>query len=158
MKVIIAYDSVYGNTKMVANEVATLFKEKGYETELIDLKKWDKRTPIGDILFIGSPTRMVRMTRPAKHFAKKLDWRMWEGKSVYVFDTIMVPADPGQQTRAAKWTESGAAPKIWELLAGRGLTVQEKMLRVPVTGLKGPLADTWKDQIRAFVAKAVEKK
>jgi flavodoxin len=158
MKVVIAYDSVYGNTKMVANELAIVLKEMGHESELIDLSKWDKRTPVGDVLFIGSPTRMVSMTRPAKRFAKKMDWRLWEGKPVYTFDTIMMPAEPGQQARAAKWTKGGAAPKLKELLAGRGLVVQEKMLRVPVTGLKGPLADPWKDQIRVFVVDAVKRK
>lgn len=158
MKAIIAFDSVYGNTKMVANQVAVVFKEMGHEAELIDLKKWDKKTPVGDILFIGSPTRMVRMTRPAKRFAKILDGMEWEGKPIYTFDTIMVPNDPAQQAKAAKWTEGGAAPKLRELLAGRGLTVQDRMLRVPVTGLKGPLADTWKDQIKDFVAEIVGKK
>lgn len=155
MKAIIAFDSVYGNTKTVAGEVAAVFKGMGYESELIDLKTWDKRTPSGDVLFIGSPTRMVRMTRPAKRFAKKLDISEWEGKPVYAFDTIMVPADQAQQVKAAKWTENGAAPKIKELLEGRGLSVQDKMLRVPVTGLKGPLADTWKDQVKTFVAEIV---
>jgi flavodoxin len=151
LKAIIAFDSVYGNTRMVANEVAAMFEDMGYEAELIDLKIWDKKTPMGDVLFIGSPTRMVRMTRPAKRFAKKLDLLIWEGKPVYAFDTIMVPANGSQQAKAAKWTENGAAPKIKELLERRGLAVQERMLRVPVTGLKGPLADTWKDQIKAFV-------
>ena len=158
MKAIIAYDSVYGNTKMVANEVAVVIRKMGYESELIDLKKWDKTTPGGDVLFIGSPTRMVRMTRPAKRFASKLDLKTWEGKLIYTFDTIMVPTDPGQQERASKWTDRGAAPKLRELLAGRGLAVQERMLRVPVTGLKGPLADTWKEQVKAFVADIVNKK
>ena len=157
MKVMIAFDSVYGNTKMVANEVAVVFKELGHEAELIDLKSWDRQTPTGDILFIGSPTRMVRMTRPAKRFAKKLDQDLWDGKPVYAFDTIMVPVDQAQQAKAAKWTANGAAPKIKELLAERGLKVQDKMLRVPVTGLKGPLADSWKGQIRAFVADVVGK-
>jgi flavodoxin len=158
MKAIIAFDTVYGNTKMVANEVAVVLKELGHEAELIDLKSWDRQTPMGDILFIGSPTRMVRMTRPAKRFAMKLDRDEWEGKPVYAFDTIMVPADQAQQAKAAKWTANGAAPKLKELLAGRGLMVQDKMLRVPVIGLKGPLADSWRSQIRAFVVEAVGKK
>ena len=140
MKAIIAYDSVYGNTKMVANEVAVVIREMGYGSDIIDLKEWDKRTPSGDVLFIGSPTRMVRMTRPAKRFAKKLDVSVWEGKPIYTFDTIMVPTDPAQQAKASKWTDSGAAPKLKDLLTARGLSVQEKMLRVPVTGLKGPSA------------------
>ena len=72
MKVIIAFDSVYGNTKMVANEIAVLFREMGHESELIDLKQWDKKTPVGDILFVGSPTRMVMMTRPSKPFRQEV--------------------------------------------------------------------------------------
>jgi flavodoxin len=158
MKAIIAFDSVYGNTKMVADELAEEFKQMGYESQVIDLKQWDRTTPSGDVLFIGSPTRVVRMTRPAKRFAKKLDEKIWEGKPIYAFDTIMVPADPGQQGKAAKWTDNGAAPKLKDLLARRGLMVQEKMLRVPVTGLKGPLADTWKDQVKTFVGEVVAKK
>jgi menaquinone-dependent protoporphyrinogen IX oxidase len=158
MKAVIAFDSVYGNTKMVANEVASVFNEMGYESELIDLKQWDMMTPSGDILFVGSPTRMVRMTRPAKRFAKKLDVKIWEGRPVYAFDTIMVPANPEQQSKAAKWTAKGAAPKLKDLMAERGLMVQDKMLRVPVTGLKGPLAETWKGQIKAFVTEVMGKK
>ena len=158
MKAVIAFDSVYGNTKMVANEVASLFKEMGYESELIDLKQWDKRTPSGDILFVGSTTRMVRMTRPAKRFAKKLDTKIWEGRPVYAFDTIMVPSDPEKQAKAAKYTDNGAAVKLKTLMAGRGLNVQDKMLRVLVTGLKGPLADTWKDQTKAFVEEVISRK
>ena len=158
MKAVIAFDSVYGNTKMVADELAAVLKERGYGAEVIDLKQWDRHTPSGDVLFIGSPTRMVQMTRPAKRFAKKLDPEVWEGKPLYTFDTIMVPADQAQQAKAAKWTANGAAPKLKELLVRRGMEVQEKMLRVPVTGLKGPLADSWKDQVRAFVADVVAKK
>jgi flavodoxin len=158
MKAIIAFDSVYGNTKMVAEELATLFKEMGYEAELVDLKNWDSRTPTGDVLFVGSPTRMVRMTRPAKRFAKKLDQKMWEGKPIYTFDTIMVPTDPEQQLKAAKWTDKGAAPKLKDLMAGRGFDVKDGMLRVPVTGLKGPLADNWKEQIKNFVEEVIVKK
>ncbi len=155
MKVIIAFDSVYGNTKMVANEIAVLFREMGHESELIDLKQWDKKTPVGDILFVGSPTRMVMMTRPSKRFAKKLDEKIWKDKPVYAFDTIMVPTDPEKQEKAAAYSANGAAPKLKALMTRRGLMVQDKMLRVPVTGLKGPLADTWKDQIKAFVADVV---
>jgi flavodoxin len=158
MKAIIAFDSVYGNTRMVANELAVVLTQMGHEAVLIDLKEWDKRTPSGDILFIGSPTRMVMMTRRAKRFAKMLDERIWKGKPLYAFDTIMVSSDPEKQAKAAKYTENGAAPKLKILLAGRGLMVQDKMLRVPVTGLKGPLVETWKDQVKAFVADTVGKK
>jgi hypothetical protein len=101
---------------------------------------------------------MVRMTRPAKRFAKKLDVEIWSGKPVYTFDTIMVPTDLKDQQKAAKWTENGAAPRLRELLEGRGLMPREEMLRVPVTGLKGPLADEWKDQVRTFAADIAKKK
>lgn len=119
MKAMIAFDSVYGNTKMVANQLAAVLKEMGYEAELIDLKKWDRKTPVGDILFIGSPTRMVRMTRPAKRFAKILDGTEWEGKPIYTFDTIMVPNDPAQQAKAAKWTEGGGRAQAQGAVGGK---------------------------------------
>jgi hypothetical protein len=98
------------------------------------------------------------MTRPAKRFAKKLDQKMWEGKPIYTFDTIMVPTDPEQQLKAARWTDKGAAPKLKDLMAGRGFDVKDGMLRVPVTGLKGPLADNWKEQIKNFVEEVIVKK
>ena len=158
MKAIIAFDSVYGNTKTVANEVAVAFKEMGHEADLIDLKAWDKMTPTGDVLFVGSPTRMVRMTRPAKRFVKKLDLDVWEGKPIYAFDTIMEPADEAQKAKSAKWTVNGAAPKIRDLLVQRGFSAQDRMLRVPVTGLKGPLAESWKGQVEAFVREIACKK
>ena len=84
-----------------------------------------------------------------------MDEKIWKDKPVYAFDTIMVPTDPEKQEKAAAYSANGAAPKLKALMTRRGLMVQDKMLRVPVTGLKGPLADTWKDQIKAFVADVV---
>jgi flavodoxin len=55
MKGIVAYDSVHGNTKQVAEAIAEEIRAAGHEVELIFLKESESNVAQGDFLFIGSP-------------------------------------------------------------------------------------------------------
>lgn len=156
MKGIVAFDSVYGNTMKVAEAIAATLSDGGIEVEVIDLGKHVPRGVEGDLLFIGSPTRMGRMTGRTKKFIKRLKKDRWSTRPVVAFDTMLkLPEGEDARRRAEKWTDNGAGPRIKELAQARGLNVHEEVLRVEVTGIKGPLAsdglDKAKDFTRAFL-------
>jgi flavodoxin len=151
MKAYIAVDSVYGCTKAVADGLAEGLRARGIETTVAFLK--DKPWPPaeGDILFVGSPTRFAKMTRPAKKFVKKLKKEQWQGKQVFTFDTVSKePTDPEQKKKAEKWTAHGAAHKLRDMLEAEGIKVRPEMFRGEVVGMKGPLAAEEVEKAKAF--------
>lgn len=151
MRFIVAFDSVYGNTRKVAEYVASELIKQGNEIELIDLKESRPKDVNGDALLLGSPTRMGKMTRRSAKFAKRLDTEIWRGKPMAIFDTIMsLPEDEKKRAKALKWTANGAAIRLQALLQERGFQVLDKVLRVEVIGLKGPLSFVAEEQSRAW--------
>jgi menaquinone-dependent protoporphyrinogen IX oxidase len=152
MKGIVAYDSVFGNTMRVAETIAEEIRAQGHEAEVIDLGKRIPRGVEGDIVFIGSPTRMGHMTSRTKKFVKRLKPEWWANRSVIAFDTMLrLPKEPEARRKALKWTEHGAGPRIRELAEERGLRVYERVLRVEVSGIKGPLVPQGLEQVKTFV-------
>ena len=142
MKGIVVYDSYYGNTKKVAEAIADQIKFEGHEVELRSLRKRYSEPAQGNFIFVGSPTRIGKMTRRAKRFVKKMDTSVWKDKPVVAFDTIMpMPEDEKEMEKARKWIENGAAPKLSALAMERGLTTYSPPLRIEVTGMKGPLSE-----------------
>lgn len=151
MKGFVAFDSVYGNTGKVAQAIAEELRAQGHEAEVIDLGRKVPRLKEGDFVFVGSPTRMGRMTGRAKKFVKRLDRDHFSSRPVVPFDTMLkLPAEPEARVKALKWTEHGAAIMIKELAEQRGLKVYDRVLRVDVTGLRGPLAPEGLDEAKAF--------
>lgn len=156
MKAIIAVDSVYGNTAKVAEAMKDEIERAGHQAELINLGKEFRMPSDGDMLLVGSPTRIAKMTRKAKRFVKKLDVNSWAGKTVVVFDTHMpLPEDPKERDKAMKWVEPGAAGRLSELAKQRGLTVHPSSLRFVVSDMKGPLAPGELERARESIRQIV---
>jgi flavodoxin len=152
MRGIVAYDSVFGNTMKVAEAIADEVRANGHEVEVIDLGRWVPRGVEGDFAFVGSPTRIGRMTSRTKKFVKRLRRDRWEQRFLIAFDTILrLPEKPEARKKALKWTEHGAGPRIRELAEERGLRAYTHVLRVEVSGIKGPLVPQGLEQAKAFV-------
>jgi len=154
MKGIVAYDSVYGNTKKVAEAIAEEVKSEGHEVELISIKEVGEGRVEGDFMFVGSPTRVGRMTRGTKDFVERLDGEYWKSRPIVVFDTVG-PLSEDQEKRK-KWLEridKSAATRMQDLARSRGLGVHSEVLHIAVTGFKGPLASDALDMARDFVHK-----
>ncbi len=157
MKGIVAFDSVYGNTLQVAMAIAEELRAQGHEVEVIDLGKKVPRGAEGDFAFIGSPTRMTKMTGRTKRFVKRMKAEKWADHAIVAFDTVLkLPSDPEKRERSMKWTEDGAGPKIKALAEERGLRVHPEVLRAEVVGLKGPLAPDALDKSREFARRVVQ--
>lgn len=156
MKGIVAFDSVYGNTLKVAEAIAEELRGQGQEIEVIDLGKRIPRGAEADFAFIGSPTRMTKMTGRTKRFLRRLRKEHWSGHTIVAFDTVLkLPEDPEKRARSAKWTEDGAGPKIRAFAEERGMKVHPEVLRAEVVGMKGPLAPDALDKSREFVRRVI---
>ena len=144
MKGIVAYDSYYGNTKLVAEAILEQMKAEGHDGELRNVKEDYPSPPQGDFVFVGSPIRMGSVTRKTKRFVKKLDRDAWKNKPIVVFTTNaqMPKADvPEKEKKSAeKWILNGAL-KLRDLAKGLGLSAVDNVLRVEVKDSKGPLVD-----------------
>lgn len=156
MKGIVVYDSVYGNTKMVAEAIVHQIEKDGHEAQLISVKD-DPKSLIGDFMFLGSPTRMFKMTGESKNFVKKMKSLGWKDQPVTFFDTMMGVPEDMEERNKGKWAKSGAAPKLRDLAKDVGINAQEMVLHIGVTALKGPLVSTASEESAKFVHEALMK-
>jgi len=85
-KVMVVYESLYGNTKLVAESIAEGMKEAaGVEPTLSSVKEVDfDKMPDYDAILIGSPNHIGGPTGSAKKFIDKLTEPNLDGKQVAV--------------------------------------------------------------------------
>jgi|APFre7841882724_1041349.scaffolds.fasta_scaffold21305_2 flavodoxin len=151
MKGVVAYDSVHGNTKQVAEAIAEQIRSEGHEAQVIAVKEWSKGALTGDLLFIGSPTRGGKMTKEAKEFIESLEVGYWKGKNVVTFDTLgplSKDAEKRKRTLESLSDQSkNAASRMREACQERGIQVS-KTMHFAVVGMWGPLAPDALDRAR----------
>jgi len=158
MKGIVAYDSVHGNTKLVAEAIADEIRAAGHEVEVFFLRESKPEDVKGDFLFIGSPTRASRMTGEVKAFLENLNVEYWKNKPIVSFDTIG-PLSKDDAEKRKKWLDmaekgsKNAASRMRELCRERGLRDCSRVLHIAVVGFLGPLAPEALDMAREFTRK-----
>ncbi len=132
-KVIVVYESKYGNTKLVAETIIEGMKKvKGIETVLNELKKVDlNEIPDYDAILVGSPNHFGGPTRGVKKFIDKLGKLNLKGKLAAVFETYM----GGNFEKAAKKMEKKINEKV------PGLKLVAPGLSIKVQGMKGPILE-----------------
>jgi len=132
-KVIVVYESKYGNTKLVAEKIIEGIKEiKEIETVLSEAKKVDLNQIANyDAILIGSPNHFGGPTRGIKKFIDKLGKLNLGEKRFAVFDTYL-----GEDfEKAVKKMEKRINEKV------PGLKMIAPGLSIRVQGMKGPIAE-----------------
>ena len=132
-KVIVVYESKYGNTRIVAEKIIEGLREvSGVEPVLAELKEVDLSQLDGsDAILIGSPNHMGDATRSIRKFIDTLGKLDSEGKLAAVFDTYL----DGDFEKAVKKMEKRISEKVPALkLAAPGLSIR-------VEGMKGPITE-----------------
>ncbi|HOL07705.1 MAG TPA: flavodoxin domain-containing protein, partial [Methanomassiliicoccaceae archaeon] len=151
MKGIVAFDSVYGNTRHVAEAMAEEIKAQGLEVALVNIGQTMKFDADADFILIGSPTRMKQMTFRTKRFIKKAR-KVYAGKPGAAFETkLRTPTDPTAREKMAKWIDNTAGPKIREMAEEGGIRMYDEVLRAEVVDTYGPLMPNTLEQSREFV-------
>ena len=130
-KVIIVYESKYGNTKLAAEKIAEGIKEvPEAEATLKELKEVDSgELARFDAILVGSPNHMGSATRGIRKFIDKLG--KLEGKAIAVFDTYLAQ-DYQKAVRKMEKQLAQKAPAMNLILSG--LSIRVEGMKGPVTG------------------------
>jgi flavorubredoxin len=130
-RVIVVYESKYGNTKIVAERISEgLDAGKGVKVDLRSLKEVDvNKIPEYDAILIGSPNHMGGPTRGIKKFIDKLGKLDLKNKQTATFDTYI----SRDFEKAVKKMEKSLTEKV------PGLTIVFPGLSIRVLGMKGPI-------------------
>lgn len=141
VKILIAYESKYGNTKLVAEKITEGMKKvRGLKPDVCEIKEVDLGSlQKYDVIMIGSPNHIGGPTRGVRKFIDALGKQGLEGKVFAAFDTYL----GGDFEKAVKKLEKRIAEKI------PGAEVLSPGLSVRVRGMKGPVSEEG-------LAKAVE--
>lgn len=145
MKVLVIYDSMFGNTEKVAQVIAA-----GLGTgEGIRLAKVNTITPQDtmalDVLIVGSPTHAWRPTEAIRAFLDSLQPNILSGVQAAAFDT---------QYRSR--LSGSAAKKIEKALRRQGCSIVAPAIGFFVIGSEGPLAEGELDKATAWAKQIVE--
>jgi len=133
VRVIVIYDTKYGNTKLVAEKIMEGIGEvEGIDTATSDVKDTDpKKAAEYDAILIGSPTHFGGPVRGINKFIDKLGKLDLKAKWVAVFDTYL-----GEDfEKSVKKMEKRISEKVPRLkLITSGLSIR-------VDGMKGPVTE-----------------
>ena len=131
MKVLIVYDSVYGNTEKIAKAIG------GAITGEVKVLRVDEANPSElktiDLFIIGSPTQGGRPTPAIRDFLNKVPEPSLKGIKVAAFDTRIPTKLVG--------VFGYAAGRIADNLKGKGGTLVASPEGFFVKGTKGPLRE-----------------
>ncbi|MDF2676507.1 MAG: flavodoxin [Bacillota bacterium] len=156
MRILIVYDSFYGNTKLVADAIGDSFDEE--EVEVLNVIDVDiKSLKKIDLLIVGSPTRQFKPTDYIEDFLNNIPSNYLNGIKVMAFDTRLSKVEmmSGILKLFAKKFEYAAEP-IGNKLVSKG----GKLICNPegffVKSNKGPLHEGEIERASAWAENAVD--
>jgi len=141
----VAYESKYGNTRLVAEAIIEGMKEvEEIEIVLSEIKEVDpNKVPDYDAILIGSPNHWGGPTRGVRKFIDKLSKLNLDGKLFAVFDTYL-----GKDfEKAVKKMEKRINEKV------PGMKKIAPGLSIRVQGMKGPILDEELPKCKEFGSK-----
>ena len=144
-RIIVVYESKYGNTKLVAETIVEGMKEaSGIETALSELKEVNLSQLVNfDAILVGSPNHMGSATRSVRKFIDNLGKLNLEGKLAAVFDTYL----GGDFEKTARKMEKQISEKA------PGLKLVAPGLSIRVKGMKGPVVEEELPKCKDFGAR-----
>jgi flavodoxin I len=131
MKTLVVYDSLYGNTRTIAEAIGDAVPG---DVEVLHAGEADPSAlQAYDLLIVGAPTHGGRASEPARGFLDQIQARALEGINVAGFDTRFAH----KLARLLGF----AAPKIAKALEKKGGTLAGPPGGFYVTGGEGPLKE-----------------
>jgi flavodoxin len=129
MKVLVVYDSKYGNTKKIAEAIGDISGGKVLHVDVVDSSELETL----DLFIVGSPTHGGRPTPAIQDFLKKMPNSNINGINVAAFDTRF----------SRRWVKifGVAAKKIGSILEKKGGNLVLPPEGFIVKGTKGPLEE-----------------
>ncbi len=133
-KVIVVYESLFGNTRMVAESIIEgMSKVSGIETTLSKPKEVDlDQLTKYDAILVGSPNYIGGAAVSIRRFIGKLEKINLGGRLIAVFDTYAADRD---LEKVVKKMEKRIGEKV------PGLKLAAPGLSIKVKGVKGPIVE-----------------
>ena len=135
MKVFVAYDTQYGNTKLAAEAILEGIREvEGVETSIGYVKEIDiAKLADYDALVLGAPNHMGRPSQTIKRFVNRLAKLDLKAKNMAIFGTYAGKIrDPDRAVKKLEKTAEQKLPNLKLILPS---------LSVRVHGIPGPVAE-----------------
>jgi flavorubredoxin len=131
MKVIILYDSKFGNTKQVAISLNRGLESGGLHVDSSSIQKFNiNKLRNYEVFGIGSPTHNRGLSKPMKRFLSKIKQNNLNNKKGFVFETkLQVPFS------------GSAAKKITKYFKMMNIEALYKEITAHVLDTEGPLEE-----------------
>jgi flavorubredoxin len=88
MKAIVLFDTLFGNTEIIASRLTRGLQKTGVEAEAVNIKsaRIDRLTEY-DLIALRAPTQYFTASKPMKEFMERLKGLDLKGKRGFAFDT-----------------------------------------------------------------------
>lgn len=141
MNIVVLYDSLYGNTKKIAEACANAFASS-YTVKTVPVSEAAAIQWQGvDLLIVGSPVQGGRPTAALQEWLKKIPPQALKDVQAAAFDTRFLEKDQKLALRLLMKTIGYAAPRIADGLRAKGARVTAPVEGFIVDDKKGPLRD-----------------
>ena len=141
MKVLIVYDSLYGNTEIIAHIIGNSVKQQG-EVKIEKVGIIDAETLRAvNLLVVGSPTQQFRPTAAMRSFLANIPRDGLKGVRVAAFDTRLTQGEIDKSPPLPFFVRifGYAAQRIAKQLKKKGGELVQPAEGFLVEGMKGPL-------------------
>ena len=137
MKALVVYDSEYGNTASLAQDIADTLGDEAKVLRAGDVNSTDLESI--EVLIVGSPTQGGRPTQAIKSFLSEIPATSLQGVGVTAFDTRISAKDHGVGMRILVGIFGYAAPRIAASLQAKGGSLVADPEGFTVDDKEGPL-------------------
>lgn len=144
MKAIVVYDSLYGNTKKVAEAIASFC---GKNTKVFHVAKNSHTFDGVELLIVGSPTHGGRPSPAIREFLNTIPDNSLKGVRIVSFDTGITPEGKGFFLRMIIHMFGYAARHITKMLVEKGGKEAAKPMTFFVVEKEGPIKQGELDKI-----------
>ena len=129
----VVYDSNFGNNERLAQALKKGLTESGLAVDLLKVGTFKSGILTEyDLICVGGPTQIARISKPVKTFFPELESVNLRGKKGFCFGTRM-------DSRMNVFNINGSAKKIEGRLKRKGVRMQLPAVNVIVEGREGPL-------------------
>jgi len=140
MKIVIVYDSDFGNTEKISLAIRDGIGP-GHVVNVVRAAAAGNQDLHGaDLMFVGSPTHGGRCTEPVRQFIDNLPANALKGMRAAAFDTGMRAEDQGFVVKRAVKFFGYASTRMAPLLQAKGAG-ETQTETFAVIGREGPLPD-----------------
>ncbi len=154
MKILVVFDSVWGNTEKIARAIGAALEPRGEVKVVKAAEARPEDFGEKDMIVVGSATQKFTMLPPLKKLLAALPAGSLKGAKVAAFDTRLSVEEAKSRVLKFMAKRFGfAAEKIGKTLVGKGGEQEASPEGFFVGGTEGPIKDGELDRAAAWAAK-----